>query len=209
MQERAVYCSCCGFIKQEDEIKLCTRTKDINNVGISTFLYFQSLKNLAILISLMGLIYGIYALATNIVAANTGDTTNLSSYVPADILSISLGPKQQYQTDQNKQYYLIQCWIGLALMIVWGITFVLLKYFEKADEVAVEEQTISASDFSIVIEGMPTEITMEECQKQFDEYYQSIDNVPESLKRPFLIKKYNVGKPFYLSQADLLSLIHI
>ena len=50
---------------------------------------------------------------------------------------------------------------------------------------------------------MPTELTQEEVQKQLHQYYQTIENVPENLKRPFNIKKYNVGKPFYLSQADL------
>ena len=39
----------------------------------------------------------------------------------------------------------------MALMIVWGITLLILKYVESADEVAVEEQTISAADFSIII----------------------------------------------------------
>ena len=80
-------------MKQEDPIKLCTRLKDINNVGISTYLYFQTLKNLSILLILMLFIYCIYALATNIVASNAGDPTNVYSYVPADVLSISLGAK--------------------------------------------------------------------------------------------------------------------
>ena len=93
LSEKTVYCSCCGFMKQEDPIKLCTSLKDINNVGISTYLYFQTLKNLGILLVLMLLIYCIYALATNIVASNTGDPTNVYSYVPADVLSISLGAK--------------------------------------------------------------------------------------------------------------------
>lgn len=38
--EQAQYCPYSGFIKQEDYIKLCTRLKNINNIGISTFLYF-------------------------------------------------------------------------------------------------------------------------------------------------------------------------
>ena len=46
MSEKAVFCQCCGFIKQDTEIKLCTSLKAINNIGISTYLYFQTLKNL-------------------------------------------------------------------------------------------------------------------------------------------------------------------
>ena len=138
MDDKAIHCSCCSFIKQEDPIKICTKINDINNVGISTFLYFQTLKNLAILLALMGIIYGVFALATNIIASNQGDPTTINSYIPEDILSISLGPKQRFQTEQNRFYYFVQCFIGMSLMIVWGITFLLLKYFEKADEVRVE-----------------------------------------------------------------------
>ena len=171
MTERAVYCNCCGFIKQEDQVKLCTHLKDINNIGISTFLYFQTLKNLSILLALLFFIYAIYALATNVIATNTGDPTNVYSYIPTDILSISLGAKQTIQTQQNRTYYFVQCWIGFAVMLVWGVTFLILKYFEKADEVRVEEQTVSASDFSIVVEYMPTELTKEDVQQQFDDYF--------------------------------------
>ena len=38
----------------------------------------------------------------------------------------------------------------------------------------VEEETISASDFSIVIEGVPKDITKDELQAKFDEYEKTI-----------------------------------
>lgn len=33
------------------------------------------------------------------------------------------------------------------------------KYFEKNDEILIDNRTKSASDFSIVIEGVPTKMT--------------------------------------------------
>lgn len=65
---------------------------------------------------------------------------------------------------------MIQCWLGLVVIILWTLTLFLMKYFEKAEEVRVEEETISASDFSLVIEGMPKDVTKEELQQQLTAY---------------------------------------
>lgn len=53
-------------------------------------------------------------------------------------VSLSLGSKQLNQTDTNKLYYYIQCWIGLGVVIVWLIMFFLLKYFEREKEIEIE-----------------------------------------------------------------------
>ena len=65
---------------------------------------------------------------------------------------------------------MIQCWLGLVVIILWTLTLFFMKYFEKAEEVRVEEETISASDFSLVIEGMPKDVTKEELQQQLTAY---------------------------------------
>ena len=64
------YCPCCGFIKQESDIKLCHRVEDVINIGLSTFLYFRTLVVLIVLLIIMFLVYGIFATATNLVASN-------------------------------------------------------------------------------------------------------------------------------------------
>lgn len=76
IEEEAQYCPCCGFVKQEDEIKLCTKLSQINNFGISTFLYFQTIKNLVVLLTILTLVYSIYALVTNIIASGDFDYKN-------------------------------------------------------------------------------------------------------------------------------------
>ena len=60
--------------------------------------------------------------------------------------------------------YLLQSFLGMVVMILWMFALFCMKYFEKEEEVRVEEETISASDFSIVIEGVPKDITKEELQ---------------------------------------------
>ena len=60
--------------------------------------------------------------------------------------------------------YVVQSFLGMAVMILWMFALCCMKYFDKEEEVRVEEETISASDFSIVIEGVPKDITKEELQ---------------------------------------------
>ena len=47
-------------------------------------------------------------------------------------------------------------------------------------------------------------MTQEELQKQLDAYYETISNVPVHKKKPLTIMKYNVGKPFYLNEEELV-----
>jgi hypothetical protein len=105
-------------------------------LGISTFLYFQTIKNLTILLIEVFLIYSIYALATNVIASNNFALCNgvVDCSSNLDYLAISLGSKQQNQTDQNKTFYYIQAWIGVGLVLVMSITFFLLKYYESKQE---------------------------------------------------------------------------
>lgn len=135
MNEKAQYCNCCGFIKQENPLKLCTSMPNINNVGISTFLYFQTLKNLSILLTISFIIYGCYSIITNIISslpANAALST-LRSYTPKDFLIISIAPKEKYATDSDQTFLIIQCWIGMGLIIVWLISLIFMKYYEKKE----------------------------------------------------------------------------
>ena len=107
-------------------------------------------------------VYSIYSLVTNLVASGKYDTSDPTSIdTTLTWVSLSLGSKQVNKTEENKTFYYIQAWIGAAVMLLWLLMMFLMKYFEKEEEVRVEEETISASDFSIVIEGMPKDITQE------------------------------------------------
>lgn len=64
------FCPCCGFVKQTESLKICTHLGEINNIGISTYLYFQTIKNLVILLAVMSLGYSIYSLITNVKASD-------------------------------------------------------------------------------------------------------------------------------------------
>ena len=62
-------------------------------MGISTFLYFETAKNLGLLLLVMSLVYSIYALVTNLMASNTIDVTKFTVNTTTDVLGISLASK--------------------------------------------------------------------------------------------------------------------
>ncbi len=98
----------------------------VENLGISTYLYFQTLVNVLIMMAVAFLVFGIFALVTNIIASNDldGNFTSDFSYI-----ALSQGSKQLNPTDRNKDYLLIQAWIGVGLVTIWGIMFLAFKIF--------------------------------------------------------------------------------
>jgi len=66
----------------------------------------------------MLVIYSTYAIATNVEAYND----NISN-VSLNYLTISMGAKSLNQTDRNRYLALIQAWIGLAMVFLWGFIF--------------------------------------------------------------------------------------
>ncbi len=139
MSEKAIFCSCCGFIKQENEVKICTSIRKINNIGISTYLYFQTLLNIGALLLISLLVYGIFSLVTNIISSlpENASVSDLSDYQAEDVLSLSIAPKQKFATDSDRIYLIVESWLGMAMLVLWWITILFLKYFEKTNEIRV------------------------------------------------------------------------
>lgn len=75
------------------------------------------------------------------------------------------------------------------------------------DSQEYDEDTISVSDYSIVVEGLPMDVQTEDLQKQLDQYYETTiknnSRFPAVWKQPLTIAKVNIGKPFYLSEDSL------
>lgn len=154
----------------------------------------------------MTLLYSIFALITNVLAANTLSDSGVD-VSSVDYITISLSSKQTNPTDQNKDYYYISCWLGLIMILLWIVALILIKYLEAKSSQEYDSDTISCSDYSIVVEGLPIDVKQDELQKQLDQYYKDYikDNsrLPTIWKHPLKIAKVNVGKPFYLSDNAL------
>ena len=79
-------------------------------------------------------------------------------------MSISLGAKSRQSVNQNddgEKYYLVSVWLGLVMLIIWVICFIYIKkqahHFERR-----RGEKLGISDFSIVIENMPTDFSRAE-----------------------------------------------
>lgn len=106
-------------------IKLCTPLDAISNMGTSTVLFFETFKNLSILLVVLTIVFSIYSLATNILAAKNNARGN--DYT-VDYLTISLSSKQSNDTTSNRLFYFIQAWLGMATMIIWIFVFFYNRY---------------------------------------------------------------------------------
>ena len=152
-------------MRQPKPVNLTTSIREVNNIGLSIFLYFHTIVGLCLLLLSMLLIYGIFALATNILAANNYRLANINTTDPdtySGILVLSLGSKIQHNTPTDKNYYWVQCWIGVGMIVFWGLLFLLIKYRSKIGEKYVGNDIKSVADFSISIENIPMDMTEDE-----------------------------------------------
>lgn len=55
--------------------------------------------------------------------------------------------------------YMVEMWIGVGLVVLWSLFLYLIRYYERKYEVMVDKETITAADFSIIIENYPRNLT--------------------------------------------------
>lgn len=89
-------------------------------------------------------------------------------------------------------------------MLIWILVIFGLKYKEMKELTEYDADTSSCSDYSVVMEGIPLDVTKEELQAELNGYYNAVvehRKIPEKKRKPFKIAKLNVGKPFYLNES--------
>ena len=102
-------------------------------MGLSTFLFFSTIKNLAILLTILLAVYSGYSLATNVIASNLLSTSGAVNYSKIDYINISLSSKQTNDTPTNRLYYYISCWLGVGTAVIWLLVIMAIKYNEVKD----------------------------------------------------------------------------
>lgn len=93
----------------------------------------------------------------------------------------------------------------MATIVVWIFVLAYLKFNEIKSILDYDNDTISCSDYSVVMEGIPLDVTLEDLQKQLDVFYNILDEekkIPQKWKKPLKIAKINKGKPFYLNEES-------
>jgi len=93
-------------------------------MGTSTYLYFATFKNLSILLLILTIVYSIFAIITNIIAANNSSI----GQTKVDYLTISLSSKMTNDTYDNRKFYFAQCALGAITLFMWLLVFIYIKY---------------------------------------------------------------------------------
>ena len=166
-------------------------------MGVAAFLYFQNIKNLIILLFLLACFYCSYALFVNInEPSSTIDYDNFINKMSIASTIQNLGTNPSLY---NAMF--IEGWLVVGGVALWWLALFIMKKATLKHERMVDDQTITAADFSIMLEHIPVTFTKESLQKEFDRYYEQIkDHVDihgkENL-RPFKIRKFCKATPFY------------
>jgi len=56
-------------MEQKSALSFKTNLGDVNHIGVSTYLFFETIKNLILLIAIMFIVFSGYALVTNLIAS--------------------------------------------------------------------------------------------------------------------------------------------
>jgi hypothetical protein len=150
----------------------------------------------------MTVVYSIYSLITNIIAAK--NNAKGSSYT-VDYLTISLSSKESNDTTLNRTFFYIEAWLGMVTVIIWIFIFLFNRYREFKESQEYDDSSKTVSDYSILMEGMPMDVTEDELQKSLNSYFQILNakKIPENSKKELKIRKLSIGKPFFLNEEEL------
>ncbi len=67
----------------------------------------------------------------------------------------------------------------MGVVVIWFFVFLGVKYREQREEITVNSNTISAADFSVVVEGVPTGMSSQLMQEQLNSYYEQLGDMRE------------------------------
>jgi hypothetical protein len=162
-----ILCEDCALVVQPNSIPLCTSFQNFPKMGIAAYLYFQNIKNLIVLLIMLAAFYSSYALYINI----TEPSSSFSSSNP--IKKLSFASTVQNLTTNTSLYdsMLKEGWLVAAGVLVWWGALFIMKRMAIKQERMVDDDTITAADFSIMLEHLPVSATKESLQKDLDMYF--------------------------------------
>jgi hypothetical protein len=140
---------------------LCSSFNTFPNIGIGAYLLFSTVKNLTILLLILGVVYSGYSLYANITEpSSTLTTSNFAlklSYIPII---------QNYTTNSSLSgVVLLQGYLLVAVLLTWMVSLFVINYYEISNKRMVDNNTVTAADFSIMLENVPYEMTREQMQE--------------------------------------------
>ena len=121
------------------------------------------------MIVLLGLIYSIYAVIVSMGQPTTNDNSDF-------VLRVSYGPTIQNSVadDSAMNSILIMSILLIVVVVVWMVSNMVINWIRLRNKHLVDLGTITAGDFSIMIENIPYKTTKQQLQESFDTYYQDL-----------------------------------
>ena len=166
----------------------------IYHLGSGFALYFQFIKFSIGLLVLLLAVSGIFSLITN---ANGGDCER-----PIDNKYCAKGYILSYTiTNKRDDEHLlqVQLYLNLATVLLIMLFFHFMRYSFRKTIVAADDKTVTPSDYTIVMEGIPPETTDDEIKQWLNDLQVSKD--PLKIQR--IIRPHQLG-----SYIKLVTLHH-
>ena len=157
-------------------------------------MYFQFIKFSIGLLVLLLAVSGIFSLITN---ASGGDCDRPIDYgycVKGYILSYTVTNKRD-----DKHLLQIQLYLNLATVVLIMVFFHFMRYNLRKTIVAADDKTVTPSDYTIVMEGVPPEATESEIKQWLNDL--QVSKTPLKIER--IIRPYQLG-----SYINLVTLHH-
>jgi hypothetical protein len=174
-------------------------------MGIAAYLYFQNIKNLMVLLVLLGGFYCSYALYTNI--SEPSSALSLDNF----IRKLSFASTLQNLVVNAALYdaMLMEGWLVAAGVLLWWVALFFMKRTAIRQERMVDDETVTAADFSIMLEHVPVTLTKGALQKELDLYYDDLKDLKHvhgrDELRPFVIRKFCKAVPFYFLDDETIN----
>lgn len=119
-------------------------------LGSGALLIFVFLKTYAILMALALIIYGLFALATNLMGGNA-----LSSVNCTDDWCRFINNSANNNKIEPHPLMIVQWWLGLFFCIIWLIATRVVKFDGRKMNIEIDRKLVSASDTAILIRELP------------------------------------------------------
>jgi len=116
-------------------------------MGIGAFLLFSTVKSLTILVVVLGVTYSGFALYSNITQA----AESLSSENYALKLSYSAIILNLPSDSSLNNVILVESWLLVGVVLLWMLILFFINYYEIKNKRMVDNNTVTAADFSIMI----------------------------------------------------------
>jgi hypothetical protein len=57
---------------------------------------------------------------------------------------------------------MVQCWLGVVVVVLWGLLFALIKERERVHSANIDIESKTASDYTVLIKNYPKNLSLEE-----------------------------------------------